>query len=70
MIYCHVLKRGPYRIALNYQLVPFDAPAPRGAKFLVGSRQVEPVGVAVWTDGSLLVADDGSNRIWRVSVKK
>jgi len=29
-----------------------------------------PVGVAVWTDGSLLVADDGAGKIWRVSVKK
>ncbi len=24
-----------------------------------------PVGVAVWTDGSLLVRDDGSNKGWR-----
>jgi beta-galactosidase len=45
-----VLRRGPYRIALNYQLVPLDAPAPRGAKFLVGSRKVDPVGVAVWEE--------------------
>jgi glucose/arabinose dehydrogenase len=29
-----------------------------------------PVGVAVWTDGSLLVSDDGGNKVWRVSVKK
>lgn len=28
-----------------------------------------PVGVAVTTDGALLVADDTSNRIWRVSTK-
>lgn len=28
-----------------------------------------PVGVAVWTDGSLLVADDGGGKIWRVSAK-
>ncbi len=45
-----IIRRGGYRIALNYQLVPFDAPAPRGAKFLVGSRKVEPVGVAVWEE--------------------
>lgn len=45
-----ILKRGSYRIALNYQLVPFDAPAPAKAKFLVGSRVVEPVGVAVWEE--------------------
>jgi glucose/arabinose dehydrogenase len=29
-----------------------------------------PVGVAVWSDGSLLVSDDGGNNVWRVSVKK
>lgn len=29
-----------------------------------------PVGVAVAKDGSLLVADDASNKIWRVSAKK
>ncbi|MBI4459892.1 MAG: sorbosone dehydrogenase family protein [Acidobacteria bacterium] len=26
-----------------------------------------PVGVAVWRDGSLLVADDAGNKVWRVS---
>ena len=26
-----------------------------------------PVGVAVATDGSLIVTDDGSNTVWRVS---
>jgi glucose/arabinose dehydrogenase len=29
-----------------------------------------PVGVAVAADGSLLVADDGGNIIWKVSYKK
>ena len=29
-----------------------------------------PVGVAVLADGSLLVADDGGNKIWRVAFKK
>ena len=29
-----------------------------------------PVGLAVANDGSLLVADDGGNRVWRVSYKK
>jgi glucose/arabinose dehydrogenase len=29
-----------------------------------------PVGVAVWTDGSLLIADDAGGRIWRVSPKR
>lgn len=26
-----------------------------------------PVGLAVWTDGSLLIADEGAGRVWRVS---
>jgi glucose/arabinose dehydrogenase len=29
-----------------------------------------PVGVAVWNDGSLLVADDAGGKVWRVSVKR
>jgi len=29
-----------------------------------------PAGVAVWTDGSLLVADDAAGKIWRVSAKR
>lgn len=29
-----------------------------------------PVGVTVWTDGSLLVADDSGNKIWRVTAKR
>ena len=29
-----------------------------------------PVGVTVWTDGSLLVADDSGGKIWRVSAKR
>jgi beta-galactosidase len=45
-----VLRRGPYRVALNYQLVSFDAPAPPRARFIVGSRKVDPVGVAVWEE--------------------
>lgn len=45
-----VLRRGKYRIALNYQLVPFDAPAPKGAKFIIGAKKVDPVGVAVWEE--------------------
>jgi glucose/arabinose dehydrogenase len=39
--------------------------------FVVDSGHVwgRPVGVTVATDGSLLVTDDGSNTIWRVSYK-
>jgi glucose/arabinose dehydrogenase len=65
-----------YKVAF----VPFQNGKPSGAieDFLTGflpnpkSTEVygRPVGVAVWTDGSLLVADDGSNKVWRVSVKK
>jgi glucose/arabinose dehydrogenase len=60
--------------------VPFQNGRPSGAieDFLTGflpdpkSNQVygRPVGVAVAADGALLVADDGANKIWRVSVKK
>ena len=60
--------------------VPFTNNKP-GAKmedFLTGfvanqeKKEVygQPVGVAVAKDGSLLVADDASNRIWRVSANK
>ena len=65
-----------YKVAF----VPFVNGKPSGAMedFLTGflpnpkSNQVHgrPVGVAVSTDGSLLVADDGGNKVWRVSVKK
>ncbi len=29
-----------------------------------------PVGVTLWTDGSLLVADDSGNKVWRVSAAR
>ena len=64
-----------YKVAF----VPFQNGKPSGAieDFLTGfiaspkSSDVygRPVGVTVWTDGSLLVADDGAGKIWRVSVK-
>jgi glucose/arabinose dehydrogenase len=59
--------------------VPFvnNKPAPQMEEFLTGfvanlkKKEVygRPVGVAVAKDGSLLVADDTSNRIWRVSAE-
>jgi glucose/arabinose dehydrogenase len=65
-----------YKVAF----VPFQNGKPSGAleDFLTGfianpkTSEVygRPVGVAVWTDGSLLVADDAAGKIWRVSVKK
>ena len=59
--------------------VPFKNGHPNGEAqdFLTGfisdSKKSEvygrPVGVTVWTDGSLLVTDDSSNTIWRVVYK-
>ncbi|HEV7780741.1 MAG TPA: sorbosone dehydrogenase family protein [Chitinophagaceae bacterium] len=59
--------------------VPFSNGKPSGPMedFLTGfiadesKKEVygRPVGVAVLKDGSLLVADDGGNKIWRVSKK-
>jgi beta-galactosidase len=45
-----ILRRGKHRICLNYQDATFDVPAPQGAKFVVGSRQLGPAGVAVWEE--------------------
>ncbi|MBM4263841.1 MAG: sorbosone dehydrogenase family protein [Deltaproteobacteria bacterium] len=60
--------------------VPFQNGKPSGPieDFLTGFLAEEkpnrahgrPVGVTVWSDGSLLVADDGAGKIWRVSAKK
>jgi len=64
-----------YKVAF----VPFENGRPNGSieDFLTGfivnpkGREVygRPVGVAVWTDGSLLVADDAAGKIWRVSAR-
>jgi beta-galactosidase len=43
-----VMKRGPYTICCNYTDKPIDAPAKKGSKFVVGSKKVDPAGVAVW----------------------
>jgi beta-galactosidase len=45
-----LITRGPYRVLLNYQDTIFNAPAPRGARFVVGSRRVDPAGVAIWEE--------------------
>jgi glucose/arabinose dehydrogenase len=60
--------------------VPFSAGKPSGKPqdFLTGFIADEtksevygrPVGVAVLKDGSLLVADDGGNTIWRIAYNK
>ena len=65
-----------YRVAF----VPFKNGKPTGAPedfltgFIADQSKSEvygrPVGVTVLYDGSLLVVDDASNTIWRVSAKK
>lgn len=58
--------------------VPFKNGQPSGEPedfltgFIANDKDVygRPVGVTVMPDGSMLVADDASNRIWRVSVKQ
>jgi glucose/arabinose dehydrogenase len=60
--------------------VPFNNGKPAGdmedflTGFIANADKSEvygrPVGVAELADGSLLVADDGSNTIWRISYKK
>jgi beta-galactosidase len=50
----HLLERDGYKVLLNYQDKPVEAPAPRAAKFVIGSRRVEPAGVAIWK------ADEGA----------
>jgi beta-galactosidase len=47
----HLLRRGPYRFLLNFTTGTVDAPAPPKTRFVVGTRKVEPAGVAVWKEG-------------------
>jgi glucose/arabinose dehydrogenase len=57
-------------------LVPFEGGQPSGAAedfltgFIAGPERGEaygrPVGLALLPDGSLLVADDAGNPVWRV----
>jgi beta-galactosidase len=44
----HLFTRDGLNILLNYQDAPVEAPAPENATFLLGSRSVEPAGVAIW----------------------
>ena len=46
-----LLRRGAYRILLNFTTGVVDAPAPPRTRFLVGTRKVEAAGVAVWREG-------------------
>jgi beta-galactosidase len=46
----HVLQRDGRKIAVNYQDKAVEAPAPAGAKFVIGGRTIAPAGVAVWVE--------------------
>ena len=46
----HLLQREGYKVLLNFQDKPIEAPAPKDATFVVGARRVEPAGVAVWKE--------------------
>jgi len=45
-----ILRRGAYRILLNYTTGAVEAPAPARTRFVVGTRKVEAAGVAVWKE--------------------
>lgn len=45
-----LLRRGAYRILLNYTTNVVEAPAPAKTRFVVGTRKVEAAGVAVWRE--------------------
>lgn len=45
-----LLRRGAYRVLLNYTEKTVDAPAPPRTRFVVGTRKVEPASVAVWKE--------------------
>jgi len=45
-----LLRRGPYRIALNYQDRPVKTPAPAKTKFLLGSSRLAPADLAIWEE--------------------
>jgi glucose/arabinose dehydrogenase len=68
------------RVGQSVAFVPYKDGKPAGPleSFLTGwmldpgKREVwgRPTGVMVMKDGSLLVSDDGGNKIWRISYKK
>lgn len=43
-------RRGPWVFAFNYGPEAVEAPAPEGARFLLGERRVPPCEVAVWEE--------------------
>lgn len=71
----HGLWNRSHRTGYKVVRVGFKDGAPTGAyedfltRFVVNGANVwgRPVGVAVAHDGALIVSDDGSNTLWRVS---
>jgi glucose/arabinose dehydrogenase len=67
------------RVGYSVVFIPFKGGKPAGPKedFLTGwmlspdKREVwgRPVGLLQLPDGSLLVSEDGGNKIWRISYK-
>jgi beta-galactosidase len=45
-----VLRRGPYRIALNYNDKPITLTVPPSARFAIGSATLGPADVAIWEE--------------------
>jgi glucose/arabinose dehydrogenase len=68
------------RVGYNVVFIPFKGGKPAGApeEFLggwmmdAGQREVwgRPVGVLQLNDGSLLVSEDGNNKVWHIGYKK
>ncbi|MBM3763517.1 MAG: sorbosone dehydrogenase family protein [Acidobacteria bacterium] len=68
------------RVGYNIVFIPFKGGKPAGApeEFLggwmmdAGQREVwgRPVGVLQLNDGSLLVSEDGNNKVWHIGYKK
>jgi beta-galactosidase len=46
----HLERRGPYRVLLNFTDKTTTTPSPTGARFIVGSKRVDPAGVAIWME--------------------
>lgn len=46
----HLLRRGPYRILLNYKDESVDAPVAPSAQFVLGTRTVGPADITVWEE--------------------
>ena len=68
------------RVGYSVEFIPFKHGTPAGDResflggWMMGESDAEvwgrPVGILQMADGSLLVSEDGNNKIWRVSYKK